>query len=147
MLCLGPSATRTHDCRSVRVCRSVGDSCLIGHPGDVRRWCWPVVLLALVIVLALVNLGVFGWLTYERSQVSRIDLSCPLPGADSNYTGSEWRWVPPARVCVLDGATFDEPSRLRVVAVVAFPVLLCSGFVAFVVATRRAAKGVGVKAA
>jgi hypothetical protein len=103
----------------------------------VRKW-WSLVALVLVVLgLLLLNLGFFGWSAYERSEVSRIDLSCPLPGMDSQYTGSEWRWMPPGRACIFGEVAFDEPSWRRAIGVVILPVMLGLSVVVLIAQTRR----------
>lgn len=32
-------------------------------------------------------------------KTTSVDLYCPVPGTDSDYGSSTWRWLPPGRVC------------------------------------------------
>jgi hypothetical protein len=103
------------------------------------RWLLAALLGVVVSGLVFANLAVFGVLAWEKSNVSSTsDLSCELPGNDSTYTPSEWRWFPPGRACVFGGRAFDEPSWLSGVAVILFPIALAGSVVALSAQTRRA---------
>lgn len=92
------------------------------------------------LVLTLANVGYFLGLQSERSQVSEeFDLSCEP--ASSTYTPSYWQWWPPGRVCVRDGATFDEPSAVRAALVVALPTGLLLVAAVAVMGARRSRSG------
>ena len=105
------------------------------------RWLAVLVLGAVVVCVVLVSFAFFGMLAWEHSNVSSSsDTSCPVPGEDSssNYTPSEWRWMPPGRVCVYEGTTFDGPRWTRALGVVVLPLTLVASIVVLVATTRRA---------
>lgn len=82
---------------------------------------WALLLLAVLAVL------------YPFHGQSEFDLSCEVPGRDSNYAPSEWQWWPPGRVCVHEGRQFDRPSWRRGAAVI----VLALGGTGLVVASAR----------
>jgi hypothetical protein len=97
------------------------------------------ILGAVVIGLLPVNIAYFAFLGWEKSEVAKPDtLTCELPGQDSTYTPAKWQWMPPGRVCVSDGRTFDEPGAGRALVVVVLPAALVGSIVLLARQTRRA---------
>jgi hypothetical protein len=104
------------------------------------RWLLAVVLGFVVLGLFVANVALFGYLTWEKSEVSpTADTSCHrVDPQDSNYTPSKWRWIPPGRVCVDEGREFGQPTWRRVVVVIAFPLALAGSVSVLAWQIRRA---------